>query len=1045
MTEEVVEDPSWTVVKKKKKEPKKEKRRAPRNRAPREKNNREGERSRSRRDRRGGNKNRERGENRGRTQQNGNSPRRAQNNVNSTQPIGTASIQKTRNVPIRSNTFTSGQQMNYAASLQKSAPISNQWTTPPVVQNDPIQQNTERPVSRPPSGPPSITPEPVMLNSNEPQHELNSSSDNSVVMQQNQKQQHKQQPKPIGPPSKSSAPATNNNTTNSYAEISSSTMGVDSNTTSSDGGNVSLASPTESVATNTTSSNLTPNVLHSSTSPYKNNNKNQNTNNENNTHNKNLSNNNNSNSNNNNEISNSSNIVEKKTEIYNDYTESADVIRAPIIATGTVIKKLYSVPDGLPPPSPTTFTWIGGAPKDPPKMELQDQLEAPLENDNVGEVVLHNNVEDIADSKDENTTTTNNENTTAGEGVVEEGDNETKQQQSEIENPSSENVNNNGQNPAGMNATGDMNVNEMNMQDGQNNWYHTRNPYIDTMGQPITFDENQWRGQNVYPQFVHPTQPQMRQHFPTMMPHYIQGTPGMMQNPVAPGLPTKMYNHPHGAPHPYQHANNVFFQPYQPHMQYVNQLVQSNRNNQNENKSQSKNLTHFNSPPIIDAYQPTQQYFIQPTHRPQNTKGQILLNQLVNPQPRLTNFEDLFSCPDVFHHYSPVSIIAQFLTFNELMNNFLVVSKRIHECGKYLPLLETLTVHSLHMFNLNNHLTSWKKFLLLENESPARFFSSWSSKGLQHVKICEKETSYEETEFNNLVDWLEKAENIETITIEGDTEENTLLHDHENNNLKKLLSRVDCKHLLIENLSFELNTSVLNALKKNKLTELTVTSEHIQWDLNMISQLPSGLEGLTICRPNYSLLSVSDKLPSYLKRIYIQNVQSSDSLIDVEVLALFKKVEHVQLDFSSLTLFPKPLENVTTHVKRLDLFYDHSEKETNYEQIFQNLPFSLRHLNLTYTGATTSEPPTQKSHARNMLEGWWSFISKSCRESLEIIELHNSDDNGLNDLVTMFRSIHFLSLRKFVFSSNCPDSTVREKLQDIVPAHTELVVECRAN
>lgn len=81
------------------------------------------------------------------------------------------------------------------------------------------------------------------------------------------------------------------------------------------------------------------------------------------------------------------------------------------------------------------------------------------------------------------------------------------------------------------------------------------------------------------------------------------------------------------------------------------------------------------------------------------------------------------------------------------------------------------------------------------------------------------------------------------------------------------------------------------------------------------------------------------------------------------------------------------------------------------------------------------------SHARNMLEGWWSFIPAHCRQSLEIIELHNSDENGLNDLVTMFRCAKFTNLQKFVFTSSCTTLNVREKLQDIVPVNTELVVQ----
>lgn len=530
---------------------------------------------------------------------------------------------------------------------------------------------------------------------------------------------------------------------------------------------------------------------------------------------------------------------------------------------------------------------------------------------------------------------------------------------------------------------------------------------------------------------------QFRQHFPAMMHYPVQGTtPGMVQNPLAPGLPTtKMYsNNPQQPTHqqnPYQqHANNQLFIPAYQQMPFMHQQQQHNGNPQNEKKTQSKNLTHFNPPPIIDAYE-TPQYFIQPTHIPTKQKGHhLLLNQLANPQPQIKNFEDLFSCPDVFHHYSPVSIIAQFLTFNELMNKFLLLNKRIHECGKFLPLLENLNVQSLHMFNLNPHIPAWNKFCVLESETSSRFFSKWSPRGLKHVKICEKETNFEEEGFVNLIEWLEKAGEIELMTIEGDSSDQTLLKEQDNNNLKKLLSQVDCKHLLIENLSFELNPSILNALKKNNLKELTVTSEKIEWDLNMINELPTSLEGLTICRPNYSLLSVCDKLPSYLKRIYIQNVRDYEKLENVEVSALFKKVEHVQLDFSSLHLFPTPLEDVSTQVRRLDLFYDHQEKGSNYEQIFENLPFSLRHLTLTYT-----------SHARNMLEGWWSFIPAHCRQSLEIIELHNSDENGLNDLVTMFRCAKFTNLQKFVFTSSCTTLNVREKLQDIVPVNTELVVQ----
>ena len=72
-------------------------------------------------------------------------------------------------------------------------------------------------------------------------------------------------------------------------------------------------------------------------------------------------------------------------------------------------------------------------------------------------------------------------------------------------------------------------------------------------------------------------------------------------------------------------------------------------------------------------------------------------------------------------------------------------------------MLENLSVRSLHMFNLNGHIPAWNKFRLLESETSSRFFSKWSPKGLKHVKICEKETNFEEEGFVNLIDWLEKS------------------------------------------------------------------------------------------------------------------------------------------------------------------------------------------------------------------------------------------------------------------------------------------------
>merc|ERR1712083_293070 len=109
----------------------------------------------------------------------------------------------------------------------------------------------------------------------------------------------------------------------------------------------------------------------------------------------------------------------------------------------------------------------------------------------------------------------------------------------------------------------------------------------------------------------------------------------------------------------------------------------------------------------------------------------------------------------------------------------------------------------------------------------------------------------------------------------------------------------------------------------------------------------------------------------------------------------------------SVSTFPVPSEEVTTRVKTLDLFYDSVDNSLNMEQIFNNLPLSLRHLGLSYT-----------DRARNMLEGWWQSLSTHSQNMLERIELTNFDENGLNDIITMFETIEFYNLQEFIFISD---------------------------
>jgi len=518
------------------------------------------------------------------------------------------------------------------------------------------------------------------------------------------------------------------------------------------------------------------------------------------------------------------------------------------------------------------------------------------------------------------------------------------------------------------------------------------------------------------------------------MPMAAFGASPMMQNPMAPGLNTTLlYN---------QHIMQ------QQHFGYklpVQQMQAPNPNQpQKSNKTETRNLLEYtdhytNAAPniIMTAYDQNAK-FIAPTHLPTHLPQNMPVVQKERKQPssesvwispsRKDKWEALLSKTDLHKDRSPISIIVGFLTFDEIFNKLCMCSKRINTIKHELPLLQNLTAMSFNMFHLNPHSWDGKYKPHSNNEPIEKFFKNWSPTGLKNVKI-ETNCLEESRNFELLIQYLQRANRIEMLTIEGRHDQQPKLNEQCEGNLKKLLSSIYCDHLVIENFSFKLDSSFLNSLKK-RIKELTVTSEDIEWSSFKLSQLPSNLVGLTICHPVESWISAADQLPAYLKRIRItpSTHKPNQQLQNVETRALFKKCEHVQLDFSMLEAFTKPDPEISTRVEQLDLFYNNPASEPNLQLIFGNLPWSLKHLTISYTGS-----------ARNALEGWWKRLSTHSLEALEVLELKNFDENGLVDTIKMFKAVEFPALKKFVFVAYTVRNVVG-RLQAVTPEATELVV-----
>lgn len=511
------------------------------------------------------------------------------------------------------------------------------------------------------------------------------------------------------------------------------------------------------------------------------------------------------------------------------------------------------------------------------------------------------------------------------------------------------------------------------------------------------------------------------------------GASPLIQNPLAPGLNTRLLYNQHLMPQ--QHFGyKIPVQPVQP----------SNPNtSQKTSKTETRNLLEYtdhytNAAPNMAPVYEQNATFIAPTHLPTHVPPNVPVVQKARKQQstesvwishsRQDKWEALLSKTNLSEDHSPISIIVGFLTFDEIFNKLCMCSKRINTIKHELPLLENLTAMSFNMFHLNPHSWDGKYKPHSNNEPIEQFFKNWSPAGLKNVKI-ETNCLEENRNFELLIQYLQRAKRIELLTIEGRHDIQPKLDDQCESNLKKLLSSIHCHHLVIENFSFKLDSSFLNSLKK-RIHELTVTSEDIEWSSFKLSQLPSDLVGLTICHPVESWISAADQLPAYLKRIRItpSTRKPNQQLQNVETRALFKKCEHVQLDFSMLNAFTKPDPEISTRVEQLDLFYNNPAAEPILQPIFGNLPWSLKHLTISYTGS-----------ARNALEGWWKCLSRHSLETLEVLELQNFDENGFVDTIQMFKAVEFPALQKFVFVAYTVRNVVG-RLQAVIPNSIDLHV-----
>jgi len=512
--------------------------------------------------------------------------------------------------------------------------------------------------------------------------------------------------------------------------------------------------------------------------------------------------------------------------------------------------------------------------------------------------------------------------------------------------------------------------------------------------------------------YVVPGMVGMRPQQYQMMP-IMGASPGpMMQNHMAPGLP--VFNHPNpyqvnyrpvlvrnnqlggGAPTP---ANNAATQGAGP------QTTQS----QPPNRSQS--LLAYNAIPHNTV--PMYNDFIQPTHKPtlnmrkqQQFKSEPpQIEEEVLARPSFNSWTEMFADIDNSGK-SPGRIIRRFLTFQDLFTCFFMLNKQIHAAKTQMPLLENLEVSTFDMFRINMHLPSWNiyKHFSREQDTVQQFFSEWSPVGLREVTI--ETAALDDENFILLAKYLQQCPTMEVLKIAQKSD--NCMNDAENamnetskQNLQNLLKAIHCGHLVLEGSGLQIDGTFLKILQ-DRIRELTVKTTSFEWNAYLISQLPSCLSGLTIRCPTMAWISLRDKLPSDLKRLYVQ--ASTRQIENVECERLFQKLPHVQLDFSLLHSFNKPDPEIWTAIRRLDLFFDRDARPI-FENIFCNLPLSLRQFSITYTG-----------HAHNALEGWWKNLSQHTRNDLEELELKEVDMDGVEDIIHMFNECGFQKLRRMLIT-----------------------------
>lgn len=511
-------------------------------------------------------------------------------------------------------------------------------------------------------------------------------------------------------------------------------------------------------------------------------------------------------------------------------------------------------------------------------------------------------------------------------------------------------------------------------------------------------------------------------------------SPGtMMQNPMAPGL---VFNHPNAYPMAYQpmlvRGNQRIpgaGDPNNPANGSANQSTQ-----QAQPATRSQNLLTYNAIPHNAV--PVYSEYIQPTHRPKNdirkTKKTFKPKYRQTQHPAVPWFKswgEMFAYTDSLKK-SPGRIITRFLTFRDLFTCFFVLNKEISETKRKLPLLENLGVSTFSMFNINMDLPSWNiyKHFGRDQDTVQQFFSEWSPLGLREVTV--ETSALDDENFVMLTTYLRQCPSISRLTIQC-IEQEGVMSEVSHKNLLDLLKSIHCQHLVIQGpLRFKIDGGFLKLLQ-DRILELTVLSESFQWTPFLISSLPSRLSGLTICCPQVSWIALGDTLPSDLKRLYIRATSAPIRRItDVEAARLFQKLPHVQLDFSLLQQFVKPNPETFTAIQRLDLFFDRDARSF-VDNLFSNLPLSLRHFSISYTG-----------HAHNALEGWWKALSQHTVANLEILELKDFDGYGLEDTIKMFRSKKFANLKRvsFVTIALSPRKC-EDRLKAALPPSCELSVK----